>query len=233
MRYYIDSEFVDDGKAIDLISIGIVAEDGRTYYAQSAEFLKDGKPTLWIWENVIPHLDNHWLERARIKEEIVTFLDPEKYGKPELIGWCSGYDFVVFCQLFGTMMDLPAGYPHYIKDLQFILDKFDISDDQLPADENEGLAHNALVDARYIGQLWDYTQHHEKFAMAVDLTRTAIDDPGVREQLKLLLKIGEVRPSSEKTITASRESAVYVSRGVHSLRESVSAIRSLSAVYAH
>ena len=38
MKYFIDTEFVDDGKTIDLISIGIVAEDGRELYVESADF---------------------------------------------------------------------------------------------------------------------------------------------------------------------------------------------------
>ena len=33
MRYFYDTEFLEDGETIDLISIGIVAEDGREYYA--------------------------------------------------------------------------------------------------------------------------------------------------------------------------------------------------------
>lgn len=33
MKYFLDTEFHEDGKTIDLISIGIVAEDGREYYA--------------------------------------------------------------------------------------------------------------------------------------------------------------------------------------------------------
>ena len=33
MRYYLDTEFIEDGKTIDLISIGLVSEDGREYYA--------------------------------------------------------------------------------------------------------------------------------------------------------------------------------------------------------
>ena len=37
-RFFIDTEFVEDGKTIDLISIGIVCEDGREFYAVSTEF---------------------------------------------------------------------------------------------------------------------------------------------------------------------------------------------------
>lgn len=33
MKFFYDTEFIEDGKTIDLISIGIVAEDGLEYYA--------------------------------------------------------------------------------------------------------------------------------------------------------------------------------------------------------
>ena len=55
MRYFIDTEFIEDGKTIDLISIGIVAEDGREYYAQSVEF-DHRKASEWVKENVLLHL---------------------------------------------------------------------------------------------------------------------------------------------------------------------------------
>ncbi len=64
------------------------------------------------------------------------------------------YDFVALCQLFGTMMDLPKGYPHYIRDLQHVLDVRGISDDDLP--KQYGYAHNALDDARHIKKLCEY-----------------------------------------------------------------------------
>lgn len=37
MKYFFDTEFIEDGRTIDLVSIGIVCEDGREYYAVSAE----------------------------------------------------------------------------------------------------------------------------------------------------------------------------------------------------
>ena len=37
MRYFYDTEFIDNGRIIDLISIGVAAEDGREFYAVSAE----------------------------------------------------------------------------------------------------------------------------------------------------------------------------------------------------
>ena len=200
MKYSIDTEFIESGKTIDLVSIGIVAEDGREVYMQSVEFNPD-KASEWVKENVLNRLEeclqanitvdsrqpytNHihyhrhgqctfknlskhiigthancpWRTREQIKNEIAAFMDIEKYGKPELIGWCAGYDFVAFCQLFGTMMDLPAGYPHYIKDFQQVLDDRGIPDDELPPQE-EGL-HNALADARHLAKLWGYAVQND------------------------------------------------------------------------
>lgn len=175
MKYYLDEEFIDDGKTIDLISIGIVAEDGRELYLQSVEF-DEQKASDWVKENVLcglplcpccGHKCNHeeqptgkcrskkcmWRNRAAIKAEILAFLDVEKYGYPELIGWCCAYDFVAFCQLFGTMMDVPRFIPHSMIDIQQILDERGITDDMLP--KQEGQVHNALADARYIRTLYE------------------------------------------------------------------------------
>ena len=38
MRFFYDTEFIDNGRTIELISIGVAAEDGREYYAVSTEF---------------------------------------------------------------------------------------------------------------------------------------------------------------------------------------------------
>ena len=38
MRFFYDCEFIEDGTTIDLVSIGVVGEDGREFYAVSTEF---------------------------------------------------------------------------------------------------------------------------------------------------------------------------------------------------
>lgn len=72
MRYAYDTEFLEDGSTIELISIGIVAEDGREYYAVNADFRWDRiakrrwypprrwdvrEP--WLLENVVSHLPKY------------------------------------------------------------------------------------------------------------------------------------------------------------------------------
>jgi hypothetical protein len=54
---YYDTEFIEDGRTIDLISIGMVAEDGREYYAVNSEADWERiKGDDWLVRNVVPSL---------------------------------------------------------------------------------------------------------------------------------------------------------------------------------
>lgn len=61
MRLYYDAEFLENGSTIDLISIGLVAEDGRELYAVNEGIEHDPLydricKHQWLMENVVPHL---------------------------------------------------------------------------------------------------------------------------------------------------------------------------------
>lgn len=58
-RFFYDTEFLERGPfhPINLISIGIVAEDGREYYGVNGEVeLTPIANHAWLVENVVPHL---------------------------------------------------------------------------------------------------------------------------------------------------------------------------------
>ncbi|MEU8023782.1 hypothetical protein AB0B88_16355 [Micromonospora haikouensis] len=56
-RYFYDLEFLEDGRTIDLISIGIVADDGREYYAVNSDAPMDRiRANDWLVRNVLPSL---------------------------------------------------------------------------------------------------------------------------------------------------------------------------------
>ncbi len=56
-RIYYDCEFFEDGRVIDLISIGMVAEDGREYYAVCSDADWDRiRQHDWLVRNVVPYL---------------------------------------------------------------------------------------------------------------------------------------------------------------------------------
>ena len=58
MKIYVDCEFIEDGRTIDLISIGMVTEEGCCeYYAVSSEFSMVAlAASPWLMENVWPSL---------------------------------------------------------------------------------------------------------------------------------------------------------------------------------
>ncbi len=49
MRYFYDTEFIEDGETIELVSIGIVGEDGSEYYAVSTDF-NPAHANAWVRE---------------------------------------------------------------------------------------------------------------------------------------------------------------------------------------
>ena len=141
MKLFFDTEFREDGVVIDLISIGLVKEDGSTYYAISAEFdLQKALAHPFLAKEVMPHLDSAdlWKPRSQIAQEVKEFAgkDPEFWAS-----WCS-YDWVCLCQLFGTMLDIPDTWPYFCRDIQQLKDKY--PGIILPQPDNE---HNALSDA--------------------------------------------------------------------------------------
>jgi hypothetical protein len=150
MRYFFDTEFIEDGKTIDLISIGIVAEDGREYYAENVQCNLD-KANEWVKSNVIVHLKRgDWLkDPTQIREEILFFVGQ---GKPEFWAYYGAYDWVALCQLFGALIEIPKGWPYYCRDIKQFCDS--LGNPKLP-EQGKG-EHNALADARWNKVAYDF-----------------------------------------------------------------------------
>lgn len=151
MRYFYDTEFIDNGRIIDLISIGVAAEDGREFYAVSTEF-DPRSAGRWVRTHVLPKLPPPasplWLSRRAIREGLEDFLGVDAAGscqEPiELWAWVGAYDHVALCQLWGPMTHLPPAVPRFTRELrQFWEDR---GSPPLPPRPAE--AHDALVDAR-------------------------------------------------------------------------------------
>lgn len=158
MRYWFDTEFIEDGKTIDLLSIGIVADDGRKYYATSGD-ADLSKASPWVRENVLPHLNTFSergsyslnVSRPTIRDEVLAFIGTDK---PEIWAYYADYDWVALCQLFGTMMDLPKGWPMYCRDVKQLCD--DLGNPKLP-EQGKG-EHHALSDAIWTQEAWNFLQ---------------------------------------------------------------------------
>jgi hypothetical protein len=152
VRYFLDTEFNEDGETIDLISIGVVAQDGREFYAVSQD-AKLHNVNDWVRANVLPSLPRYgdplWMPRSAIANALRSFIVGYQ---PELWAYYGDYDWVVLCQLYGTMMRLPDGWPKFCRDLKQL--SVDVGSPKHPPDPDG--EHNALVDARWNRDLYGF-----------------------------------------------------------------------------
>ena len=167
MLYFYDCEFLEDGYTIELVSIGIAAEDGRNYYAvnRNVRWERVARPEFaWVRENVWPHLPvshtgslsinrNHQDSKDKdvIAKEVQEFLLHEstpdgQVPRIELWGEYPAYDHVVLCQLWGRMIELPSGIPMRTNCLVQLAESMGVSEKQLPQ-QNPDTQHHAMHDA--------------------------------------------------------------------------------------
>jgi|SRR5271165_2691929 len=181
MRYFYDAEFHEDGRTIDLISLGIVAEDGRELYACNldAELHRCHEKDFWLKDNVLsklpPYSDDAWMRKSEIRTRVLDFvLAPLPFAddvalkdrktidgeKIQFWAYYADYDWVVLCQLFGRMIDLPPQFPMYCMDLKQL--SVDVGSPQHPP-QTKG-EHNALGDARWNRDLYKFLKEHGRAA---------------------------------------------------------------------
>lgn len=257
MKYFMDTEFIEGtqksfiGKrtkpTIDLISIGIISEDGKEYYAVSKDFNLKEAFTRFQWKNEFPNTENseefkekeYWIRDNVLKPIFEEFIDLEinmlnkqkliigyvaypstkftygnfkrvlnKFGKTnkeiankvieftfsehwftdkdkidgnwpsnsfiEFYTYYGAYDWVVFCWLFGSMIDLPKGFPMFSHDLKVMLDNKAVNCStnfgialktnkeklefvkNLPNYPRQYKEHNALDDAKWNLDLYNF-----------------------------------------------------------------------------
>ena len=152
MRFFYDTEFIEDGTTIDLISIGVAAEDGREYYAVSTEF-DPARAGDWVRANVLDKLPSPsspaWRSRRQIRDDLLEFFTATG-DDPELWAWVGAYDHVVLCQLWGSMTALPRPIPRFTRELKQHWEAQGRPElPPAPAD-----AHDALSDARHNLRRW-------------------------------------------------------------------------------
>jgi hypothetical protein len=176
MNIFYDTEFLEDGKTIDLISIGLVREDGKELYLLNKDMdTENAFADDWVRENVLkgifdemediylsdyegnPPFDfnepNFWYflnrygnTKKEIGEKIVEFVGK----KPIFFADTCAYDHVVLCQLFGKMINIPKGWRYYTRDIRQTIDELNFDTSKIHnLDE-----HNALSDAKHCFAIW-------------------------------------------------------------------------------
>ncbi len=147
MKYFLDSEFHDTGRTIEPISLALVCEDGRELVLYNLDF-DWATADDWLRINVRPHLPpetvDGWWRRLNFASQILKFIGDDP--KPEFWAYYADYDWVLFCQLWGRMLDLPKHFPKYCLDLkQLTRHRGNLKLHKQGTDE-----HCALADARWV-----------------------------------------------------------------------------------
>lgn len=180
-RIYYDTEFLENGRTIELISIGMVADNGREYYAVNRDMpVRRIRKNEWLMANVVPSLPKapgdarlyqpkRWLfnyasphvkQRHVIAREVRDFIlgtDPDMLPYVELWADWGAYDHVVLCQLFGRMIDLPEGIPMWTHDLRQEIERLGAPDPPRLSGTQAGMyEHNALHDAREVKYRYEW-----------------------------------------------------------------------------
>ena len=184
MRLYFDTEFTGLHQGTTLISLGIISEDGRTFYAEFTDY-DEAQVTPWIQGNVIQNLiySNRLLEphtNVDYKSRSAEVFGPRHYVRTKLYQWLNQfdfiqfvsdvchYDFVLLAELFGGALKLPENVSAACHDINQDIAEFYHISERAAFDKSreeiveeslqviDGQKHNALYDAKVIKAIYEY-----------------------------------------------------------------------------
>lgn len=183
MNLYFDTEFTGLHARTTLISIGIVAENGKKFYAEFSDY-DETQCDNWIKENVLKHtiLEGNEILAKRLGENSDTtgVLGSKAGIRYELGEWLKQfdgvqfvsdvchYDMVLMIDIFGGAFDLPKNVSAVCHDInQDIARHYGISEreafdksreeivSELCGEFIAGDKHNALYDAEVIKAIYE------------------------------------------------------------------------------
>jgi len=174
MKIFFDTEFTGLHQNTTLISIGLVSEDGKTFYAEFTDYDKTQVDS-WIQKNVINNLiipDSELgtlgmsievtPEYSRVKSITSVIRDEledwfSQFDKIEMWSDCLAYDWVLFNQLWGHAFNIPKNIYYIPFDLStmFKIKGIDPDINREAFCGIKGPKHNSLHDAVVIKGCYD------------------------------------------------------------------------------
>lgn len=181
MLLFFDMEFTGLRQNTTPISLGIVSEDGKRFYAEFTDY-DESQCDDWIKENVISELlhdTEKWYEGISdrqthgIKNIILYALKDwiQQFDEIQFVSDVCHYDFVLLIDLLtngGTALDLPENISAVCHDInQDIAAYFEVSDreafdmnreeilDRLKGYHVVGEKHNSMCDAEIIKEIYE------------------------------------------------------------------------------
>ena len=183
MKIFFDTEFTGLHKNTTLISIGLVDDNNRCFYAEFTDY-DESQCDDWIKENVIKNLKHKGARDIHLKgynpREDKTWVIGNKqevynalyewlliYDRMQLVSDVCHYDMVLLIDIFGTAWDIPsclnpschdinqdiANYYHISE-----MEAFDKGREDILTEHKKtikGNKHNALYDAKVIKEIYN------------------------------------------------------------------------------
>jgi hypothetical protein len=179
-KLFLDTEFTGLHQKTTLISIGLVAETGQSFYAEFTDYDKT-QVNSWIEDNVISKLIYN--DEEKRKQSIVPFLTStmeytgfgntetvrhyleewlKQFDQIEIWSDCLSYDWVLFCQLFYHAFNIPKNIYYIPFDISTLfkvkgIDP-DINREEFAGIQSKDQKHNALWDAEVIKECYNKLQ---------------------------------------------------------------------------
>jgi hypothetical protein len=177
-KIFFDTEFTGLHQNTTLISIGLISDCGKTFYAELFDY-DESQVDSWITTNVINNLIlekepwttiedetrtniTHYGDIKSLKEELTKWL--EQFGQVEMWSDCLSYDWVLFNQIFGHAFNIPENVYYIPFDICTSFKEKGIDPD-ISREEYSGMTignfgdvckkHNALWDARVIQECYN------------------------------------------------------------------------------
>lgn len=211
IKVFFDTEFSGLHKLTTLISIGMVAEDGRKFYAEATDYDKY-QISEYLMNNVLSkmiledyQMELHYKPEAEtvlfkgnldeIKVALTNWVKTYSNRGVELWGDVCAYDKVLFDNIFGTAFDVPEFISYIPMDLATALKicgkSPDISRVQFAygsdADKYKEDVHNALFDAETQFECYKKIDETMKFISSkmkeayAEMKQSEVDETGKLE----------------------------------------------------
>jgi hypothetical protein len=164
-KIFFDTEFTGLHQNTTLISIGLVAESGETFYAEFEDYDKNNISD-WLQKHVIDKLilvdGEHNASKSQcrtrsdtayIKEVLTAWLN--QFEQVEMWSDCLAYDWVLFNNIFGNAFNIPKNVYYIPFDICTLFKVKGIDPDThreafAEMDNADAQKHNALWDAKVI-----------------------------------------------------------------------------------
>lgn len=172
MKVFFDTEFTGLHKNTTLISIGLISEDGKTFYAELTDY--DSKQIDdWLEVNVLRslsyvgkknYIDTTDWNHVRVKwskDGVASLLSGwlSQFEEVEIWSDCLAYDWILFNDLFGHAFNIPENVSYIPMDICTLFSLRNIDPDinreefafsDYIFSQEEVNKHNALWDAKII-----------------------------------------------------------------------------------